>query len=80
MTGSPIHGLSDNRRKGPFIVPLYDEKEALNKIKDLDLDVRLHLSHVVRNGMCLMLSAVRLGHDVEKAVFEFESRWTELGL
>lgn len=61
-------------------MPLYDEKEAVDKIKNMDHDVRLHLSHVVRNGMCLMLSAVKLGHDVEKAVFEFESRWTELGL
>lgn len=67
-------------RPGRLIVPLYDEKEAVDKIKNLPHDVRLHLSHVVRNGMCLAVSAVKLGHDVEKAISEFESRWTELGL
>lgn len=61
-------------------MPLYDEKEAVDKIKNLPHDVRLHLSHVVRNGLCVTLSASKLGHDVEKAIFEFESRWTELGL
>lgn len=59
---------------------LYDEARAVNAIGELSVEARMHLSHVVRNGMALVLSASRLGGDVEKAVFEFESRWKELGL
>jgi len=59
---------------------LYDEAEAARKIRDLPLDVRLHLSHVARNGLTVILASSRLGRDVEKAVFEVESRFKELGL
>lgn len=59
---------------------IYDEAGAVEAIGGLSVEARMHLSHVVRNGMAVVLSAARLGHDVEKAVFEFESRWKELGL
>jgi hypothetical protein len=59
---------------------MYDEDKAVEAIRDLPEEVRLHLSHVVRNGMCAVLASSRLGLDVEKAIFEFESKWGELGL
>ncbi|MFQ5736747.1 MAG: hypothetical protein ACE5GY_07775 [Thermodesulfobacteriota bacterium] len=57
---------------------LYEEKSAVEHIRSLPMEARLHLSHVVRNGLCGVLSAVKLGADVERAIYEFESRWREL--
>lgn len=59
---------------------LYDEKAAEEAIKALPSPVKMHLSHVVRNGMACVLSAARLGGDVEKVVMEMEARWEALGL
>lgn len=58
----------------------YDEDAAVKAIKSLPLPVRMHLSHIVRNGMACILAAARLGHDVEKVVIEMEGRWKGLGL
>lgn len=57
---------------------IYDEAAAIEQIRSIGLEGRLHLSHVVRNGLCLVLAAHMLGEDVERAVYEFESRWKEL--
>lgn len=57
-----------------------DDMRTIEEIKHLPSHIRLELAHVARNGMCVILSAHRLGGDVERAVFEFESRWKELGL
>lgn len=57
-----------------------DGDEAVARIKALPREARNHLSHVVRNGICNVLAAKRLGRDVEKALLEFEARWEELGL
>ncbi len=57
---------------------LYDEQSAIEQIKALPREGRLHLSHVVRNGLCEVLSAHKLGRDVERAIYEFESRWKRL--
>jgi len=59
---------------------LYDEDRAIRTIRSLPDDVKLHLSHVVRNGMCTVLASYRLGLDVEESIREFESRWGELDL
>lgn len=59
---------------------LYDEDMAIEKIKRIPLDARLHLSHVVRNGMCVIIANYRLGGDVEKAVLDLEKIWGEFGL
>lgn len=59
---------------------MYDEAKAVEAIRKIPSEGRLHLSHVVRNGMCAVLASLRLGLDVEKAIFEFEARWGELGL
>lgn len=59
---------------------LYDEDMAVEEIKRIPLDARLHLSHVVRNGMCVIIANYKLGGDVEKAVLELEKRWGEFGL
>ncbi len=56
----------------------YDEKDAVEQIKALPREVRLHLSHVVRNGLCEVLSAFMHGGDVERAIYAFEARWKEL--
>lgn len=58
----------------------YDEKKAVDMIGEMPDGVRHHLSHVVRNGMCMVLASHKGGGDVERALFEFESRWRELGL
>lgn len=63
------------------VVMLYDEEKAVEDIKALPRDVKLHLSHVVRNGLCVVLANIKTGDgDAEKAIFEFESRWKALGL
>lgn len=62
---------------------LYDEKKAVADIRALPDGVRFHLSHVVRNGMCSVLAAHKTGKtgtEVERALFDFESRFRELGL
>ncbi len=57
---------------------IYDEAAAIEQIRSIGLEGRLHLSHVVRNGLCLVLAAHMLGGNVERVVYEFESRWKEL--
>lgn len=59
---------------------LYDEKEVLEKIKELPRDVKLHLNHVVRNGFCKIIAASLLKGDVEEAVMDLEKQWVDLGL
>jgi hypothetical protein len=61
-------------------VGIIDESRTIEDIRRLPVDVRLHLAHVVRNGMCVILSAHRLGGDVERAIFDLESKWKEFGL
>lgn len=63
----------------------YDEDAAVKAIKSLPLPVRMHLSHIVRNGMANVLSALKCGCvaqdcGAEKALMEMETRWKDLGL
>lgn len=57
-----------------------DEEAAVKEVRALSDNARRHLSHVVRNGLCIIISSARLGRDVERTVFELESKWRELGL
>lgn len=60
---------------------LYDEAEVMERIKNLhDKDIKNHLSHVVRNGVCCVLAAHKKGGDVERELSRFMERWRELGL
>jgi len=66
---------------------LYDEDEAEAAIKALPRSARMHLSHVVRNGMSNVLSALKCGCTVkgvdcgaERELREMEARWKALGL
>lgn len=59
---------------------LYDEKKAVEAIRELPKDVKLHLSHVVRNGMMVVMAKCHLGINVEEAFEEFEKKWKDLGL
>lgn len=62
-------------------VPRNDgEAAAVERINALPREARDLLSHVVRNGICNVLSAIRLEGDAEKALFELEARWEALGL
>ncbi len=57
-----------------------DAAETIEQIKRLPKDVKAHLSHAGRNGILKVFSAYRLGHDVPKAIREFEKTWTDMGL
>lgn len=59
---------------------LYNEAQAVEDIKALPLAIRMHLSHIVRNGLSIVLAAHTVNGNVEKALNEFEARWQELGL
>lgn len=59
---------------------LYDEEKALEEIRRMPVEARLHLSHVVRNSFCVIAALHRLGGDVGRAIEEFERKWREMGL
>ena len=72
---------------------LYDEEKAIEDIKDLPRDVKLHLSHVIRNGLMGVIAICRLfpGHPccedvkqlkkvVERNIFDLENEIKELDL
>ncbi len=52
----------------------------MDEIKRLSGEAKLHLAHIVRNGLCSVLASYRLGLDVEETILEFESEWGDLGL
>ncbi len=58
---------------------LYDAFEVEEQIRQLPDPIRLHLSHVVRNGLMNILASHKSG-NVEAAVSTFEARWKELEL
>lgn len=59
---------------------MHNEFEAEREIKELSLNAKMHLSHVVRGFMMRVLSAYCLERDVEAEIKEFEALWTNLGL
>jgi hypothetical protein len=59
---------------------LYDEEEVVKKIEALPKDVKLHLSHIVRNGICNVSAAVVLDEDIAVALGRFMTKWEDLGL
>jgi hypothetical protein len=61
-------------------MPIYSEDRAVDEIKRLSGEAKLHLAHIVRNGLCSVLASYRLGLDVEETILEFESEWSGLGL
>lgn len=58
----------------------YVQERAEDDIRGLPEHVKLHLSHMARNGVCSILSSFRLGGDVERAIFDFEESLRRLGL
>jgi len=59
----------------------YDEKEVEQKIKELPIEVRLHLSHIIRNGLCLIYSAYKLRNsDIEKEITKLQEKIASIGL
>lgn len=59
---------------------MYDEAKGKADIKALSQDGRCHLSHLLRNGLCNILSAHCLKLDVESEIQALENRIEELGL
>jgi hypothetical protein len=59
---------------------IYDTERAEAILRDLPNEAKLHLSHVVRNGICNVLAVYKLGQNVEEELQEFESEWEDLGL
>ena len=60
---------------------LYDEEKAVEDIKNLPRDVKLHLSHVIRNGLALQVAVCRLFSDgacCEKIKEEMEKLKTSI--
>ena len=37
---------------------MYDEKKAVENIRKLPPHIKMHLSHVFRNGLCLIMAAI----------------------
>ena len=54
-------GRAEGRRPRPYdggrVKTMHDEESAIKEIKCLSLNARLHLSHVLRNGLSNILSA-----------------------
>lgn len=59
---------------------MHNEEKAIQEIKALSVNARHHLSHVLRNGLCTILSAALLKEDVEREVIAVEKRIKEMGL
>lgn len=59
---------------------LYDEAEVIAQIKALPLNVRMHLQHVMRNGLMVITSACVCNGDIENAIKQAEKRLKEIGL
>ena len=59
---------------------MYDEQKGITEVKSLSKDAKCVLSHVLRNGLCNILSAHCLDMDVQEEIRLFESRIEGLGL
>lgn len=59
---------------------MHNEIEAIREIKDLSRNAKMHLSHILRNGLMLIVSENEDSIGVNKRIFELENKIKELGL
>ncbi|MEK6532115.1 MAG: hypothetical protein AABZ23_06465 [Deltaproteobacteria bacterium] len=59
---------------------MHNEMEAIREIKDLSKNAKMHLSHILRNGLMLVMSENEDNIGVNKRIFEIENKLKELGL
>lgn len=59
---------------------LYDEGKVKAQIQGLHIDVRAHLSHVIRNALMCILAGSDCPKKVESEVWELEKDLKDLGL
>ena len=61
---------------------MHNEPLAIEQLKALPKDAKMHLSHVLRNGLCLIMAAAdcKGKADVQKQVMELERKMEEMGL
>ena len=59
---------------------MYDEMKGKADVKALSREGRAYLSHVIRNGMCNILSAHCMEMDVQEEIHALERKIEEVGL
>ena len=61
---------------------MHNELLAIEQIKAMPRDAKLHLSHILRNGLCIIMGAADYQGkaDVIRQVMELEKKLEEMGL
>ena len=61
---------------------MHNEPLAIEQLKALPKDAKMHLSHIIRNGLCVIMCAADYQGKTEvvKQVMKLEKKFEELGL
>jgi hypothetical protein len=54
--------------------------EAQREIQSLSLNARNYLSHILRNGLCIIMAHNGKNKDCSEAIMELEKKIREMGL
>ena len=62
--------------------PIHDESLAIEQLRALPRDARLHLAHVFRNGLCLIMAAIDRENRAKarEQALKLEGKLREMGL
>ena len=61
---------------------MYDEKKAVEDIRKLPTHIKMHLSHVLKNGLCLIIAAIDRENRAKarEQALKLEGKLREMGL
>lgn len=64
---------------GRIINPMHDEVLAIEQLKALPKDAKMHLAHILRNGLCAILGATYTDdkHEVRRRIQALEIEITK---